>query len=165
MTKMAPFIWMVWIWRFLHNSFAWQIEDTIMWVDHIVVIGIFSLCLFLALLLFLRLQFHDWLMESAAMDLWRFIFPRHHFSLVLWHQDYLPPVSCIQPRYCQMPVFENPLGKSHLIFFSLTVIMITFQDPHRSLQLLPWDGGPFRSQKANVTQCLNLVTQMRFSSY
>ena len=28
--------------------------------------------------------------------------------------------------------------------------MITFQDPHRPLQLLPWDGRPFRPQKANV---------------
>ena len=64
--------------------------------------------------------------------------------LVLWHQDYLLP-----PRYWQMPVFENALGKSHLIIFRVTV-MITFQDPHWSIQLLPWDRRPFRPQKANV---------------
>ena len=57
--------------------------------------------------------------------------------------------SCLAPRYCQMPAFENALGNSHLIIFRVTV-MITFQDPHWSLQLLPWDRRPFGPQKANV---------------
>ena len=41
----------------------------------------------------------------------------------------------------------------------VTVMIWTFQDPHRPIQLLPWDGGPLRPQKADVNPDLRFSSQ------
>ena len=62
-------------------------------------------------------QFQDRLIATASSRDWcakLHFLDNHQPSGLVTHQDPLPQWSNIKLRYCQMPVFENSLGKSHL---------------------------------------------------
>ena len=62
-------------------------------------------------------QFQDRLIATASSRDWcakLHFLDNHQPSGLVTHQDPLPQWSNIKLRYCQMPAFENSLGKSHL---------------------------------------------------